>query len=433
MNYCKRCLYPENARPTIIFDDNGICSGCKTRESKKLIDWDERKRLLAELLQGYKERARENGSVYDCIIPVSGGKDSHYQVYLAKEVYGLNPLLVTYNHIFNTELGVRNLRNIVNRFGCDLIRFTSRPDAVKKIDRYMLEKVGDVTWHYHSGIYTFPFQVAVEKRIPLILWGEHGNSEMTGMVSLQDMPEFTKWYRQEYVMRGMKVESLLSDPSNGLSAADIAPFKFPDVELLDDVGVRGIYMGTYVNWEHLSIAKLMVEKYNFKMATGRRERTFSLFHKIDDHANDVHDYLKYLKFGYGRGTDHACEEIRAGRMSREEGIAMAMEYDHVRPKTLDFYLDYLGVTEAQLMAWIEPLSDSDVWHEVDGKRTRIDTVAAHSQDDGVEQEKMPLVAPDDRTFGHNNRHYYYSSIHSPFPGTEDRFVQEQGKGDFLVL
>ena len=136
----------------------------------------------------------------------------------------------------------------------------------------MLKKIGDITWHYHTGIYTFPFQVAVEKNIPLILWGEHGNSEMTGMVSLEDMPEFTKWYRQEYVMRGMKVDELLNDPESGIDEKDIAPFLFPKAELLEDVGVRGIYLGTYINWEHLNIAKLMVEKYNFKMVSGRRER-----------------------------------------------------------------------------------------------------------------------------------------------------------------
>ena len=398
------------------------------------INWEERKLLLKEVLREYRQRAQANGSVYDCIIPVSGGKDSHYQVYLAKEIYGLNPLLVTYNHLFNTELGIRNLRNLVNRFECDLIRFTSRPDAVKKIDRYMLKKIGDITWHYHTGIYTFPFQVAVEKHIPLILWGEHGNSEMTGMVSLEDMPEFTKWYRQEYVMRGMKVDELLNDPESGIDEKDVAPFLFPKAELLEEVGVRGIYLGTYINWEHLNIAKLMVEKYNFKMASARRERTFSQFHKIDDHANDVHDYLKYLKFGYARGTDHASEEIRAGRMSREEGIAMAMEYDHVRPGSLDFYLNYLEVTESDLLAWIAPLVDRSVWKtDTDNKRSRIDTVAAHVNDPGVEQDRLPLVEPDNRTFGYNNRHYYYSSIYEPFERTNDRFIKELSKGDFLVL
>ncbi|HQQ00519.1 MAG TPA: N-acetyl sugar amidotransferase, partial [bacterium] len=132
MRYCARCVYPENSRPTIIFDEYGICSGCRVHESKKQIDWQGREKMLREILDHYKGEAQRTGNLYDCIIPVSGGKDSHYQVYLVKEVYGLNPLLVTYNHTFNTQLGIRNLINMVKEFGCDLIRFTANPDSVRK-------------------------------------------------------------------------------------------------------------------------------------------------------------------------------------------------------------------------------------------------------------------------------------------------------------
>ena len=192
MRYCLRCCYPENARPTIAFDEEGVCSGCRVIESRKKIDWDERERWLREMLDEQKARAREDGRIYDCIIPVSGGKDSHYQTYLMKEVYGMNPLLVTYNHIFNTKLGMRNLTNLVKRFNCDLIRFTSNPQSVRKISSYMLQKIGDVTWHYHAGIMTFPIQVAVQYKIPLMIWGEEGFSELTGMFNPDDMVEFTK-------------------------------------------------------------------------------------------------------------------------------------------------------------------------------------------------------------------------------------------------
>jgi N-acetyl sugar amidotransferase len=434
MRYCLRCVYPENAKPTILIDDDGICSGCRVQEKKRAIDWESREKSLRELLAQYKSKTKARGGIYDCIIPVSGGKDSHYQVYLAKKVYGLNPLLVTYNHVFNTKLGVRNLRNLVMRFECDLVRFTSRMDAIRKIDRLMLEKIGDITWHYHTGIYTLPFQIAVEKKIPLILWGEHGNSEMTGMVSLEDMPEFTKWYRQEYVMRGHTVDQLVEDGSTGITPEDVAPFRFPEAAQMEELGVRGIYLGAYVNWHHLHIAKMMVEKYNFKLAEGPRERTFSLFHKIDDHANDVHDYLKYLKFGYGRGTDHSCEEIRACRMTREEGISMAMQYDHVRPSTLDFYLGYLGIREQDLLQWIEPLRDADVWtRDTQGRRVRKDAVGNHINDAGVEAARLPRLPEQDQTLGANNRHYYYSDKHVPWPRTDDRFLTDSGDGDFLVL
>ncbi len=177
MEYCARCLYPENAKPSIIFDEHGVCSGCRYHESRQKIDWSERQKKFEEILFKYKEEVRKKNQPYDCIIPVSGGKDSHYQVHLIKNVYGLNPLLVTYNHAFNTQLGVRNLNNLVDKLGCDLIRFTSNTHSVRKIARHMLKEVGDVTWHYHAGIRTFPFQVAVNYNIPLIIWGEHGFAE----------------------------------------------------------------------------------------------------------------------------------------------------------------------------------------------------------------------------------------------------------------
>ena len=125
MRYCNRCLYPENAKPTIIFDENGVCSGCRYHESRKKlqIDWGERKKIFERLLDQSVKEAELLGSSHHCIIPVSGGKDSHFQVWLIKEKYGLNPLLVTFNHAFNQPSGIRNLENLMSKSGCDMIRY----------------------------------------------------------------------------------------------------------------------------------------------------------------------------------------------------------------------------------------------------------------------------------------------------------------------
>ncbi len=433
MRYCARCVYPENSRPTIIFDEYGICSGCRVHESKKQIDWQGREKMLREILDHYKGEAQRTGNLYDCIIPVSGGKDSHYQVYLVKEVYGLNPLLVTYNHTFNTQLGIRNLINMVKEFGCDLIRFTANPDSVRKIARYMVRKVGDITWHYHAGIFTFPFQIAVKYRIPLVIWGEHGYSEMTGMFRLEDIPEFTKWCRQEHEMRGYEVEDLINADS-GLTRRDLAPYIFPSDEEIEEVGVRGIFIGNYIEWDSRWLADMLMREHGFEIARGKRDRTFSLFHKIDDHANDVHDYLRYLKFGYGRGTDHASHEIRAGRMTREEGIEMVRQYDHVRPSSLDFYLDFLGMTEAEFEAAVEKDRDPSIWEKDScGKWTLKDSVVNHVNDELVEAARLPLVAEDDRTFGRNNRHLYYSDKFQPLPPSKQTGVSRDSEDEFVIL
>jgi N-acetyl sugar amidotransferase len=422
MEYCKRCLYPENAKPTIIFDDDGVCSGCRYHESRQRIDWKAREKIFREILDEFKQKARADGNPYDCIIPVSGGKDSHFQTYLIKKVYGMNPLLVTFNHAYNTRLGIRNLNNLVDRLGVDLIRFTANTESVRKVSRYMLKTVGDLTWHYHAGIRTFPFQIAVKYKIPLIVWGEHGFAELTGLVTLEDMVEFTKWTRQEHDMRGYEPDDLINEES-GLTRKDLAPYYYPTDEEIEELGVRGIYLSNFFYWDALDQAKKMKDLFDFGFHPGPRERTFPLFTKIDDHANDVHDYLKYLKFGYGRATDDASTEIRHGRMTREEGIELVKKYDHARPSTLDNYLDFLEINERQFYDWIKPMRDLDIWEmNANGEWEVNDSVVNHLNDPGVDRVRPEMVKAEDKTFSEKNSGYFW------YDGMENRESIRDARG-----
>ncbi|MBI1984660.1 MAG: N-acetyl sugar amidotransferase [Candidatus Wildermuthbacteria bacterium] len=406
MVYCKRCCYPANTRTSIVFDEQGVCSGCRLIESRPKIDWKEREGWLKNILEEYRAKARAKNNPYDCIIPVSGGKDSHFQAYLIKKVYGLNPLLVTYNHIFNTKRGIRNLTNLVKQFSCDLLRFTSNPESVRKISRYMLKKVGDITWHYHAGIMTFPIQVAVQRDIPLIVWGEHGFAELTGMFNQDDMVEFTKKVRQEHSMRGFEPEDLIQDPESFITKQDLVPFFYPTDQDIERVGVRGIYLSNYIKWDARVQTKLMIEQYGFETAV-KRDRTFHLYDKIDDiHASGAHDYLKYLKFGYGRATDDASNEIRHGRMTREEGIEMVEKYDSVRPRDLELYLEFVGMTEEEFERSIDHLRDPQIWEKRDGVWVAKDSVANHVNDEGVDAVRLPLV--EDRAPLPPSKQPYYS-------------------------
>ena len=361
MNFCKTCFYPENAKPTIIFDSEGVCSGCNYNHSRKHddVDWIKREKMFKEILDEAKYMAKERGNSHDCIIPVSGGKDSHYQVWLLKEKYKMNPLLVSYNHGFNSPSGLRNLRNLVEKSGCDIITYTAGKISVKKIARYMIERVGDITWHYHAGIKTLPFKVAVEKNIPLIVWGEHAYAEMTGMLSLKDFVEFTKWSRKEHDMRGIEAEELIG--KNGITAADIEPYIYPSDDQISETGTRGIYISNFFKWNAEEHAKLMKKVWNFGYVSYDRERSFNLHSKIDDHANDVHDYMKYVKFGYGRSTDDASTEIRHGRITREDGIALIRKYDPIEPSSLKYYCEFLGITKKEFYDFLEPMRDLNVW------------------------------------------------------------------------
>lgn len=390
MDYCKRCCYPANARPGIVFDDEGVCSGCRLVESRKDIDWQEREDELVELLQEYAARQRAAGNPYDCIVPVSGGKDSTYQTWLVKEKYGLNPLLISYNHTFNTPLGLRNLSNLIEQMDCNLVRYTTAPGSAKRLARYMLKKVGDLTWHYHAGIMTFPIKAAVMFKVPLIVWGEEGFSELIGMHNQDDFVEFTKKKRQEHSMRGFEPEDLLEEPDCDLTPYDLAPFFYPDDQEIEALGVRGIYLSNYIRWNARQQTEFIIDNLGFETAQ-ERERTFNIYDKLDDvHANGFHDYLKYLKFGYGRTTDDASTEIRHGRMTREQGCEMVAKHDHVRPSDMDIFLNAVGMKEEEILEMIEPMRDPRIWEKrPDGSWVTKDSIANHVNEEGVEAARVP--------------------------------------------
>ncbi|MCL5666510.1 MAG: N-acetyl sugar amidotransferase [Patescibacteria group bacterium] len=387
----------------ILLDEQGICSGCRFMEQRPKVDYAKREEILQKMVEEYKAKAKANGSPYDCIIPVSGGKDSHYQTYFIKKVCGMNPLLVTYNHALNTATGIRNLNNLVEKLGCDLVRFTSNPESVRRISRYMLKKVGDVTWHYHAGIKTFPIQIAVKYRIPLIVWGELGFADMMGMYRHEDMLEFSKKIRQEHDMRGFEPDDILNDPDNReITRQDLSPFYYPSEEEMEEVGVRGIYLSNFFEWNSKKQTERMIKEYDFETAE-KKERTFNLYDKNDDAANEVHDYLKYLKFGYGRATDDASYEIRMGRMTREEGVEMVAKYDSVKPSSLKTYLEFMDMTEEEFFQAVEPMRDPKIWEKTgSGEWVVKDSIMNHKLEPGVDEARLPQQK--DRTGFIKNSH-----------------------------
>jgi len=274
----------------------------------------------------------------------------------------------------------------------------------------------------------------VQYGIPLIVWGEHGFAELTGMFTLEDMVEFTKWTRREHDMRGYEPDDLVT-PESGVTAADVAPFRYPADAKIEELGVRGIYLSNFIYWDALDQARTVVSEYDFGLLQGPRERTFVLHAKTDDHANDVHDYMKYLKFGYGRATDDASMEVRHGRMSREEAIDQVALYDHVRPRSLDVYLRFLQMTEDEFEACVEPMRDREMWtRDAAGAWQTTDSVARHRDDPQAHVARVPMVDPGARTFAASNRRYFFDRR----AGCADAPAAGQARagaesGDFIVL
>ncbi|MBG0789054.1 MAG: N-acetyl sugar amidotransferase [Desulfovibrionaceae bacterium] len=362
MRYCSRCVSPMSSAAPITFDDNGVCSTCKVANQRDSVDWDARMKKFERLCDRYRSK---DGMHYDCIIPVSGGKDSYFQVHIMKNVLGMNPLLVTYHGNNYLPTGMENLRNMREVFGCDHIFFTPSIRVLKAMNRLCMHIMGDMNWHAHCGINTYPIRVAVETNTPLMIWGEHGFMDIGGMHSYNDFVEFTYRNRHEHDLRGYEWYDILAEAEKygeELETKDMIPFMHPSDEDMERVGVRGIHLNNYVRWDANTHGPLMEKLYGFKESPEEFERTYRRMSNLDDmHENGIHDYLKYIKFGYGRATDHACKDIRAGLMTREQAVEEVRKRDHIKSKDIWRWLDYVGWTEQYFDEVCDRFRDPRVW------------------------------------------------------------------------
>lgn len=384
MNYCKRCLYPANHPLYITFDDKGVCSGCRVHEEKDVLPWKDRFEKLRRLVDAY--RNNKNNS-YDCIVPVRGGADSYFITHIVTKELKLNPLLVTYNHEYNTKVGIRNLANLLTVFDCDHLLYTIDPDRIKRITHHTLKRFGSIYWHVLAGTLTFPVQVAVKFKIPLIIWGVHGWSDQVGMFSHLDEVEMTRKARKEHGLMSLDAEDIIDD-TDGVSRRDVQPYIYPFDDELASVGVRGIYLSNYIRWDSKKQHESMIEKYEYESSA--QERTFNTYEDVDCfHSAGLHDYIKFLKYGYGKVTDHASREIRLKRMTREEGIEMVKKYQYKRPKDISIFLRWIGISEADFFHYIDPFRDPHVWRkDKNGEWELIDSVENHLNDDGVDHVRL---------------------------------------------
>jgi N-acetyl sugar amidotransferase len=372
VTYCTECVYPAVAAVPLTFDEKGVCSGCRIAAQKKHVDWDERWEMFKELIDEYR-----SSNNYDILVPVSGGKDSYYQTHIVKSL-GLKPLLVTYHGNNYLPEGEYNLQRMREVFDCDHVIVRPSVDVLIKMNRIGFKLQGDNNWHAHNGIFTVPIQVAVRYEVPIILWGEHGFMDLGGMFSYGDFVEFTAKHRLEHSLRGYDWYDFPDDGldrlqrpelKEGLTAQDLLWAQYPSDDEIDEIGVRGIYLSNYVNWNANYHVKEMMERYGWRPAQQPFERTYRMFSNLDDmHENGVHDYLKFVKLGYGRATDHACKDIRAGIMDREEGIEMVRKYDHVKPRRdLERWLNYVDMTEDEFDFICDSFRDRRVWSVKDGQ------------------------------------------------------------------
>jgi N-acetyl sugar amidotransferase len=359
MKYCGMCLYPEVAVNLDLTDN--VCSACRTAiEFDKMSEgfWLQRKNAFEKILSDKKSNLENN---YDCIIPVSGGKDSYYQTHKIVTDYGLKPLLVTYHGNNYLPEGDYNRDQMRKVFDADHLVFGPSVEVLKKLNILGFEKMGDMNWHAHCGIFTYPIQIAVKFKIPLIIWGEIA-WDIAGMHDPEDYVEFSAKTRHEHGLRGFEWNSFLGDDNLGLTEKDLKWAQYPSDKEIIEAGVKGLYIGNFFKWDANLHTPLMQELYGWKPAEIPFQRTYRKMSNLDDrYENGAHDLLKFVKFGYGRTTDHASKDIRSGLMSREEGVELVKKYDHVISDDLNYWLDYVGMEKQQFWKKADSFRDPRVW------------------------------------------------------------------------
>ena len=356
---CRRCLYTTDHPLGLTLDDEGICSGCRVHEEKDSLDWNERWQKLEALVAPYRARNSRN---YDCIVPVTGANDSYYILHVVKNRLKLNPLLVTYNKYFNTPLGIRNLANLRIRFNCDILIQNVNPLSVRNITRVTLRKFGSIYWPCLAGQTVFPVQTAVRYNVPLIIWGAHQGLEQVGMFSHEHEVQMTRRYRKDHDLMGHEADDLLSI-FDTLKEKDIWQYRYPDDRELNEVGVIGIYLGNYVRWDPKAQHEQMMRDYGYRTASF--SRTFDCYDYVDcfNYMN-LHDLLKLYKHGFSKVTDHACREIRHGRISREAALTLVRHNEQRPVEFSHLFFQWLGVTARSMQYLMDQHRNPKFWKEI---------------------------------------------------------------------
>jgi N-acetyl sugar amidotransferase len=361
IQYCVKCLLPET-KPDLWFDAEGVCAACLNFDARQEVDWSDRLQQLQEIVGRYRSNSK-----WDCVVPVSGGKDSTWQVLKVIQM-GLNPLCVTATTCHLSEIGRRNIRNIQN-LGVDHIQFSPNPRVRAALNRIGLRYVGDISWPEHVGIFTIPVQAAVAYAVPLIVWGENSQNEYGGPASDAQKPTLDRAWLEEFGgLLGLRVPDVAG--LEGLSRRDLLPYLYPTDDDLARVGVTGVFLGHYLPWDGLTNA-IVATAHGFNSLEHSVEGSMVSYENLDNYQTGIHDYFKYLKFGYGRATDIASLHVRRGRLARSDALQIVRENDGAFPwtyldKPLAEILSHIGMSFGEFAELCDQFTNVDLFQTDSG-------------------------------------------------------------------
>jgi len=343
---CTLCLLP-STHETIRFDLEGICSICKNHQQKLKIDWQEKKLKLDSILDNIRGKYD-----YDCILPFSGGKDSTFTLLYAVRDLKLKPLVVSFDHGFYRPQVIMNRKKVLDDLGVDFLSFTPNWKLVQKLMLKSFLDKGDFCWHCHTGIFSYPLWIAIEKKIPLVLWGEP-SSEYTSYYDYSEIENVDETRFNRFVNLGVSAQDMAARLNFEYEIRDFKPYTFPPVVELNKIKLISVPLGSFIPWD------VKIQVHRIKTELGWAGDSVEGvppeydYEKIECYMQGVRDYIKLLKRGYARTTHLTSIDIRNGRKTRTDALALVNEFENKKPASLELFLSFIGLNEDEFMKVIK--------------------------------------------------------------------------------
>ena len=367
VTWCKNCLNM-STRPRITFDERGWCNACRWMEEKKTLDWAARQKELIALLGEYRSKTNS----FDCIVPVSGGKDGSYVAHQLKHKYGVNPLAVTVTPALSLELGNTNLRNFIDS-GYNHIQISPDAHAMRKLNRLGFIEKGFPYFGWLTAVQAAVVRLAVNLNIPFLFYGEDGEVEYGGSTESKNRAVYSIDYMKKIYLEGGYEKVILS---SGLSAAELYFFMFPTDEELKGKDLKITHWSYFESWDPYRNYLVAKERCGLQEARDNNSGTFTNFSQNDQALYSLHTYLMYLKFGFGRATQDAGIEIRRGAMTRDQAVNLVKLYDgHYPEEFIATYLDYYQMTQSEFDAVLDKWTNKNLFKNENGRWNPMFTVS----------------------------------------------------------
>ncbi len=357
--WCKNCLNM-STRPRITFDSRGWCNACQWMEEKKTLDWSKREKELEDLLN--KHRSKDGG--FDCIVPVSGGKDGSYVAHTLRHKYKMNPLTITSRPPIELELGKKNIANFVDS-GFDHMHITANKKAMGSLNKIGFIDMGSPYYGWLISIISAVTNVALKYEIPLIFYGEDGEVEYGGSSENKNRSIFSIEYVVRTYFEG-GYDKIIK--KSGLDKKELFWFSLPNSSSIDNNKISMTHMGYFEPWDSYKNYLVAKEHCGLEESNSTNSGTFTNFSQTDQALYSLHTYMMYLKFGFGRATQDAGIEIRRGAMDRDQAVNLVRLYDGLYPdEFIEIYLEYFDMTIDEFDAVLDKWVNKDLFEKINGR------------------------------------------------------------------